>query len=317
MKKIGLLALIALSVLFAVAAARVYLRYRHDMSVARERVQAGGQIIQTSSGPIEYATVGEGYPVLVVHGAGGGYDQGLLLSQFVGDEFRLIAPSRFGYVNTPVPADASPAAQADAYADLLDALKIQRVAVVGISAGGPSALQLAVRHPDRASALVMLSAVSHTDPPMSLMQKIVWNVMFRSDFAYWLIATGFESNLMSIFGVPPEVVAELSPAEKDWIPQFLQSMHPISLRQTGIFNDIRNGSTLDYRFERITAPTLVIHAVDDSLVEFSHGQYTAQNVPGARLIQLESGGHILMGQHEKVTSEVQEFLRRHIQAEVG
>lgn len=318
MKKVGLLIAIALCIVLGVLAARICLPYRHDMAVARERVLAGSQISETDSGPIEYASVGEGYPVLVIHGAGGGYDQGLLLSQFVSDDLRLIAPSRFGYLRTPLPADASPAAQADAYADLLDALDIRQVAVVGISAGGPSALQFAYRHPDRTSALVMLSAISHVDPPMDPVQTVVFNVMFRSDFVYWLLATRFQSNLVSMFGVPGDVQAELSPIEKEWISEFLQSMHPMSLRQVGIFNDIRNQqSPREYRLENIAAPTLVIHAVDDSLVSFSHGQHTAQNITGARFLELESGGHILMGQHERVRSDVEEFLRQHIQAEVG
>jgi pimeloyl-ACP methyl ester carboxylesterase len=88
------------------------------MHEARERLLAGSQVILTNSGPIEYATVGDGYPVLVVHGAGGGYDQGLILAQFAGDDFCRIAISRFGYLRTPLPANASPAAMADAYADL-------------------------------------------------------------------------------------------------------------------------------------------------------------------------------------------------------
>ena len=52
-----------------------------------------------------------------------------------------------------------------------------------------------------------------------------------------------------------------------------------------------------------------------TLVSFTQGQYTAQNIPGARLIKLQSGGHFLMGHHEKVRSEVVEFLKQHTRAE--
>jgi len=54
---------------------------------------------------------------------------------------------------------------------------------------------------------------------------------------------------------------------------------------------------------------LVIHAEDDTLVSFTHGQYTAQNIPGARLIKFKSGGHFLVGQQEKVRLELAEFLK--------
>jgi hypothetical protein len=62
------------------------------------------------------AEKGSGIPLLSIHGAGGGYDQGLAnAAGFVGAGFRIIAPSRFGYLGTPVPPDISPAAQADAH----------------------------------------------------------------------------------------------------------------------------------------------------------------------------------------------------------
>jgi pimeloyl-ACP methyl ester carboxylesterase len=88
-------------------------------------------ILETSYGPIEYAEAGNGPPVLVIHGAGGGFDQGLDIGEkLVRNGFRVIAPSRFGYLRTPLPQDASAAAQADAHAALLDALHIERCAVV-------------------------------------------------------------------------------------------------------------------------------------------------------------------------------------------
>ncbi len=93
----------------------------------------------------------------MVHGASGGFDQGVeLLGALAGRGFRLIAPSRFGYLRSALPADATTAMQADAYVQLLDHLGIKKVAVVGISAGAWSSLQFAIRHPDRCGALVLL-----------------------------------------------------------------------------------------------------------------------------------------------------------------
>ena len=51
--------------------------YRTDIQEARDRVATGSSLAHTSCGPIEYAVTGDGPPVLVVHGAGGGFDQGL------------------------------------------------------------------------------------------------------------------------------------------------------------------------------------------------------------------------------------------------
>lgn len=55
-----------------------------------------------------------------------------------------------------MPPDASPAAQADAHACLLDALGIRQAAVLGASAGAPSAMQMAISHPERVSALILM-----------------------------------------------------------------------------------------------------------------------------------------------------------------
>jgi pimeloyl-ACP methyl ester carboxylesterase len=115
-----------------------YPRFRADVQPDRERLLSGSDIVTTEKfRDIEYAVQGRGLPVLLVHGAGGGYDQGLFIGEhYVGDGHRFIAPSRFGYVRSSIPENGSAAAQADAYAALLDSLGIERVAVVGFSDGG-------------------------------------------------------------------------------------------------------------------------------------------------------------------------------------
>ena len=60
---------------------------------------------------------------------------------------------------------------------------------------------------------------------------------------------------------------------------------------------------------------MVVHAEDDGVMPFSHGQYTTQNIPGARFITRQKGGHMLVGQHEKVRLEVTKFFKQHIPAE--
>jgi hypothetical protein len=96
---------IALSMVTTVVVFFLYGSFQADMAVAQSRISKGSQIIDTSFGPIEYADVGHGYPILVVHGAGGGYDQGVILANILldGNSYRVIAPSRFGFLHTPVP----------------------------------------------------------------------------------------------------------------------------------------------------------------------------------------------------------------------
>ena len=146
----------AIALLAAGFVAWTYAAYRGDMQRARARVSVGSEVAQTRCGPIEYAVAGDGPPILFVHGAGGGFDQGLDFGGPLASDFRVVAMSRFGYLRTPLPLDASPAVQAEAHVCLLDALGIERAAVIGGSAGAPSSLELAVRYPERVSSLVLI-----------------------------------------------------------------------------------------------------------------------------------------------------------------
>src|SRR5690242_7937224 len=178
----------------AIMAGVLYGSYRHQLGVERDRIAQGSELAQTACGPIEYASLGNGPAVLFVHGAGGGYDQMLDMGRTLADAgFRVIAPSRFGYLRTPLPADASPAAQADAHACLLDALKIERAAVIGISAGAPSSMQFALRHPRRCAALALLVPLAWAPPEERASaprpSPAVWLVFptLKSDFLFWLL----------------------------------------------------------------------------------------------------------------------------------
>jgi pimeloyl-ACP methyl ester carboxylesterase len=106
---------------------------------------------------------------------------------------RLIAPSRFGYLRSSSPDEASPAHQADAFAELLDAPQIHRVHVVGMSTGALSALQFAVRHPDRCRSLTVIvpaaAAVMPAQGPLpeqGPIAKAIAEYAIRSDFLWWL-----------------------------------------------------------------------------------------------------------------------------------
>ena len=68
-----------------VALALTSLVYEHDLRRERARVSSGSEMVATGCGPIEFASVGSGPAVLLVHGAGGGFDQGLGIFQLAGN----------------------------------------------------------------------------------------------------------------------------------------------------------------------------------------------------------------------------------------
>src|SRR5512135_1042953 len=110
----AILAIVAFGL--AASLARMLSSYSADIREARARIASGAKIVDTECGPIQYAVAGEGAPVLVIHGAGGGFDQGLDIgAPLARAGMQVIAVSRFGYLGTPLPRDASPAAQARAH----------------------------------------------------------------------------------------------------------------------------------------------------------------------------------------------------------
>ena len=308
-------ALGGLSVGVALGLVWVYRSYRRDLRAARERVATGRRVVETDQGPLEYGVAGHGPPVLVIHGAGGGYDQGLLLGEFIlGDEFTVIAPSRFGYLGTPIPEDASLAAQADAFAHLLDELEVDRAIVVPISAGGPPGLEFALRYPERTEALLMTSAISLAgDPAVDDEQRTeIINRIVGSDLVYWLAVHVARRPLLSLLGVSPQVQARLTPAEMEYADRILEQMLPMSARMPGILLDQSRALSPDYPMDQIEAPTLVIHARDDALVDFANGQHTAETIPGAEFVVLEDGGHFLLGHFDQLRQRVEVFLEREV-----
>lgn len=291
--------------------------YRRDIADARRRVGAAASSVLTSVGRIEYADAGRGEPVLTIHGAGGGWDQGeATFRGFVGaNGFRVIAPSRFGYLGTPLPVDASPAAQADAHAALLDAIGVERVAVIAASAGAPSAMQFALRHPHRTASLVLLVPDTWAPPAERSGEKLmaspfIQNVVLRSDFALWSFIKLARREMITFLGVPRPLQPTMTAAEEAGVDELMQTILPVSRRRAGIVNDGNNSRALGrYPLEQIRAPTLIVDAADVST--FPGSKYTAVHIPGARFVWYESGGHLLVGHEEDCRRVVTEFLRAH------
>jgi pimeloyl-ACP methyl ester carboxylesterase len=310
--------IVAAAVLGGIVALTVS-RYRPDIERARARIATGSRIAATRCGPIEYAEEGQGPPVLVVHGAGGGFDQGLDLGEGLARVgFRVIAPSRFGYLRTALPADASVAAQADAHACLLDALGVSRAAVMGVSAGGPSALQFALRFPERTTALVLLVPATYSlrsdhapAPRASRATMFLFDTALRSDFLFWAVGKVAPRIVVrAILGTPPDLVANAPPEEQARVQRVFDHILPVSPRRAGLVNDAKIVSAIvRYDVEKLAAPTLAISTADDQYRTFEGARYTAEHAPNARFIGYPSGGHMLVGRDAAASAEIIRFLQ--------
>jgi pimeloyl-ACP methyl ester carboxylesterase len=301
-----------------VAALAVRARFKSDLALASARAAQGSTVVDTRCGPIEVQQAGEGVPLLMIHGSGGGHDQGMAWARPLTQHgVRVIAVSRFGYLRTPRPADASPEAQANAHVCLLDALGIAKAAVMGVSAGGASALQTAIRHPDRVSALVLVvpiawkpGSVADSAPPVSD-EKDEWLLrLLGSDFLYWSgLQLARDPLLRHVLATPPELVHAASDAERARVHAMAEHVLPVSTRALGLRDDTRLGKSLrPVALETIRAPTLVVSARDDGFGTYAAAEYTASRIAGARFLGFERGGHLLVGHDATVRAAVIELL---------
>jgi len=287
--------------------------YFWDMNRAYERVSGKSTVMASPYGDIEFTEGGSGPDVLVIHGSGGGYDQGELLARAVlGDQFHWITPSRFGYLRSSFHEGATFDDQAHAYAYLLDQLGIKKVAVVALSHGGPSALLFAVLHPERISSLTLIScgvASSVTQDQVQANQKgDMLMTIYKYDPLYWAITKLFKRQFMELMGANDEVIAGLNPGQRELVDQIIDYMNPVSLRSAGVAFD--NKATMpNERIAAIRAPTLIFHATDDTLQLYHNAQFAASTIPGARLVSFQRGGHLLMSVEQ---STIRTVMQKHI-----
>jgi len=303
----------------AVCVVAVRWQFSRDLASATARAAQGSAVLTTRCGPIEVQQAGVGIPLLMVHGSGGGHDQGMNWARPLTREgIRVIAMSRFGYLRTPRPADASPQAQADAHVCLLDALGIGKAAAMGVSAGAASALQMALRHPDRVSALVLVVPIawkpgSAADSvPRVSDEKDEWLLrLLGSDFLYWTgLRVARDQVFRHVLATPPELIHAASTQEQARINDMAERVLPVSQRALGLRDDTRLGKGLrPVALETILVPTLAISARDDGFGTYAGAEYTASRIRGARFIGYDNGGHLLVGRNEAVRDEIVRWLR--------
>jgi pimeloyl-ACP methyl ester carboxylesterase len=291
----------------AVAGQRLARRYRLDRDAAYARLAAVDRTtVVTRFGAVEYAEYGSGEPLLAIHGFFGGCDEALLSLRGLAVGHRAIAPSRFGYLGSGMPAGATVAAQADAFAELLDQLGIDRLDVAAISSGATSAFQFALRHPGRVKHLAVIcgnmpASATAAAPPRAA------RLIYR-DVPMWALKALARPVLLRQIGVPNGF--PLTAGNARIVADLIDSFFPVALKTEGITFDafVADPEVNNYPLEALTVPTLIVHAKDDPLVSYASAQRAADRIPGARLVSMERGGHLFLGNREDVGREVAAFL---------
>ena len=273
------------------------------MSATHDRPTA--IVVDTPAGSVQYATAGEGSPVLFVHGSPGGWDQAELMTRFLVDAgHRVVTPSRPGYLDTPLDdANGTPDGTATLLVALMDSLGIERFGVMCWSGGGPSSYRLAATRPERVHAIVACAAVSKSYEFATGMAGIESSLM-AGGLGHWLLhemaehlpKTLVKSTLSEEGKLTKAETAALldhvwnDPAARDFV---LELSATISGRRThGLKNDHARFPHLDLDLSAVSAPVLLVHGTADSDVPPEYSDHALDRLPHAELVAVDRGTHL-------------------------
>lgn len=255
------------------------------------------QSASLSYGSMTYVDEGAGEVILSVHGIFGGYDQAFDTCRDFVSDYRILAPSRFGYPGSDILGSGTPAEQAAAYAELLEQLGIEKVYLLATSAGGGVAIRFALDYPERTKGLILFcSAMPCPGKPEKYAEYAGPPEFMCSDYAMLLLSPLFRP----IMGMKPSTVYD---------------MLPIGQRKAGVLLDAavvnpdmaRNYDS--YPVEALQAPVLILHAKDDRLADYRGVSKALSRFPdGADFVCFETGGHLMEGNEEAVRQKVIQFI---------
>ena len=253
--------------------------------------------ISLSYGDMSYVDKGNGEVILSVHGIFGGYDQAFDTCKDFASGYRILAPSRFGYLGSDMLGSGTPAEQAIAYAELLDRLGIDKVYLLATSAGGSIAIRFALDYPERTKGLILYcSAMPPAAKPANYAEYAGPPAFLCNDYAMFLMNPLFEP----VMGMDASTI---------------YSMLPVGERKAGVILDasITNPDMArnydSYIIEDLQVPTLILHAKDDKLASYADVEKAWDRFPNSTLVSFETGGHLMVGHEEEVKDAVIAFVK--------
>lgn len=263
--------------------------------------------VQTGGFKTNYHDLGQGYPILFLHGSGPGvsaFANWNKLFPIIKDHFRIIAPDMagFGYTERVPGMVCNMDSWVRQAIDLLDALKIDRANLVGNSFGGALALTLAIKRPERVNKLVLMGSMGVTFPITYGLDR-VWGYtpseanmgelleIFTYDHSFAtkdLIKTRYESSMQPGF---QESFSALFPAPRQ---NGVESM-------AGNQNYIRN----------IPHETLIVHGREDRVIPLENSLKLLQLIDNAQLHVFGHCGHWTQIEHTAEFADlILNFFRR-------
>ena len=244
---------------------------------------------------LAYATTGEGYPILKCANWMSDLQYDLdssvwrhwihELSQ--GNQLIRYDQRSNGLSDREV-GDLSFEAQLSDLEAVADAARLDRFALLGISAGAALSVAYAVRRPDRVSHLILYGGRprgwKYTGTPADRAQRAAMVLLIRAGWGQDNPA--FRQLFTSLF------IPDATPEQMDWYNELQR--RTVSPDNAARLHEVSGEIQIADLLGKVTVPTLVLHSVGDALVPFDLGRELAIGIPGARFVSLDSRNHILL-----------------------
>lgn len=312
MKLIGIVLLVILLIIFLTS----IFSFNQEFAVYETKMTEStkhSRMLVTDKYEIQYEVRGAGTPILVSHGITGGIDQGKgLADTYLKSDYQYIFVSRFGYLQSSIPDDPSVQKQAEAYKQLLDHLKIEKVWIFGNSAGGTSAIQFAMSYPENTSGIILHSSNLPGEYP-SLPPKPVMGIVFGNNYLYWSSMKLFGNQMLKNF-MTEDVYENLDSTElKTLQNSILLSSLPITKRKQGVIFDMFTSNPYinqqEINFSVLKMPIIIINSVDDPSIPIEYARDFDEKLLNSELVEVK-GGHLMIGSEDVVQYMIDLFIKR-------
>lgn len=186
---------------------------------------------------------------------------------------------------------------------VMDAAESQQAALFGVSEGGPMSVLFAATYPDKVSALILYGSIAKggraPDYPWG-------NDIEDEGMKAWL--EGWRTEWGSAYGIESRAP---SMAEDEVFHKWFAKYMRLGGSPSAVINIFKMIQAIDVRdiLPTVRVPTLVLHRVGDLVVDIDQGRYLAENIPGAKIVELPGEDHLWwVGDTEALVNEVQVFL---------
>jgi pimeloyl-ACP methyl ester carboxylesterase len=243
--------------------------------------------------PVNYIEMGEGPPLLLIHGLAGSWQNWLETIPYFARTRRVLAPDLPGFGDSPLPPEKI---SMPGYGRLIDhfcaSVEVERCSVIGNSMGGFIAAELAIAHPQRVDRLVLVSAAGITAEHQRNERALAVMRRFEAALAWasthpkpnFLLRPRGRQALRLVFAHPEKLPGPLlfEQAKGSGKPGFIDALDALS------------DYPLRERLERVSVPTLIIWGERDRLVPLRDADVFEELIPDARKLVYADTGHVSM-----------------------